>query len=1239
MQVFSEPDGYPYGLIKDEKTGNWDVIYLGQGEYKSDIEISVTPDTILLANKVILTVRIKANEGIASYTDAENTTKTYASGTTETTEIFEVTANGEYTFTAKDINGESDTYTIVVSNISSNLISIIATPANEPTKNVNVKVTWPSGITSEEKQISTDNGITWINYTENITELTVNQNGTIKAKVSANGSVIISASLTISNIDRLPPNTFGVNVGEVTGNSISVSGSTTDQPATDKYACSGIAAYYFSKDGGSTWVNNSSNPLSTSYTFTGLTRATNYNLKMKAVDKAGNETETAIKVQATKNERIIPGGADIILTPSTTQWTKEDITVSATWPSDIDGLTKQISIDNGNTWNTYTGVVTISQNTTVKARLMEPETNRYGEEAKLEITNIDKIAPSAPVITGGSTTPAISRKISVSEASIDNKDGTKGSGVAYYEYYESQNIGSSNVDISAEEQRIIDLYTDDVTNHVSYLGASIKFGDSGIGYYFTVPEGVNILKVYVNAETFETEAGYERTTFISYVNGNKSASFTVSAHGKSGWDEKTKYIKVTPGIEYYIVPTVLYEQTGQTGQTALKVTYSASINQKTPDYDLTYTTVPTIDTVATGKVGTTASEMSKIFDKEFVGDVYFRAVDKAGNIGDWSKGESINIITQWSEGVEIPTPELKPSTTNWTNTSVTVSAIWPDNIGGLTKKISVDGTNNGYTYTEPVTVRENNTVVKAWLENTVTGEKGQPATLKITNIDKIGPSAPVIVGGSTEQATNRTITISKEAVDNKDGTPGSGISRYEYYIKESSSVVIPTEDVTLFEAGDQIDTSWNTETFTVQDGVSVVKIGLYAWSGPDSSDWGKISAKILDESGTEIFNSSAYSEADGNIQEDVVEYIGVESGKTYTVKWKVDVKNDGYYENGGDIEITCSQEINKQVPTNYEYNDFRDLLHGTVNKTINNTVYPFCEVTNKNGILFYNNDVRSMKFDTDFTGTIRVRAIDKAGNYGEWSEEQSLNIMSVPTVEPKVYSEAWQTQYVAEGLTASSYWFAVNFNNVSSLFTNKGLDSTYTMTYKAICGTTTKQLTDDSSNWSEITLMAYEYCNTKYSGISDFWPCSISVTIECTVKDSSGKVVSTATNEVIVNIHPNISYVDSGLSQFNWLASWKNNTTGTKTITIPTGVNVVMLVSDVRSGGYAKCTLGELSLSVNQSSRNQFKAVFVRVTPGQQYEVSFDCSGSGTYSGGVCYKNLSSSYNFNTLTPGYDLRK
>ena len=390
---------YNNKVIEEQETLNEIIEYIkndGQEE-EARISISVVPDTTGVTKKVIVTIVGCAEEGIRKFTSTIGDNKTYGEGTKEIVETCEITKNGVYTFTIEDNKGNTAHKGILIENIIEGTIQISPDKTSPTNKDIKVTVTWPSGSDTGVKEISKNGGTTWQTVTGETSTFEVSENCTIKARVRNNGENAITASLTITNIDKLAPNTFVPEVS-VTSNSITISGRTTDKEATSTNGSSGIAGYYYSKDGGSSWQTNT-NPLTESYTYTGLSQGTSYPLKMKAIDKAGNETVIDIGNKTTTN---IAGLGTITIKPSTTSPTNQDIKVSVTWPNNTEGLTKQISINNGSTWSTYTGEVTISSNCTVKARLID-SINQTGTTASLTITNIDKTNPTVTATSGTET--------------------------------------------------------------------------------------------------------------------------------------------------------------------------------------------------------------------------------------------------------------------------------------------------------------------------------------------------------------------------------------------------------------------------------------------------------------------------------------------------------------------------------------------------------------------------------------------------------------------------------------------------------------------------------------------------------------------------------------------------------------------------------------------------------------------------------------------------------------------
>ena len=385
-QVKTNPDGYIYE-IKEKPNGDWEVKYVGKGELDTrKIKLSVELSTTGITDKVTITVTAKASAGMKSITMPDGSVKTYT-GKTEVSETYEVTQNGEYTFTATNNKGETESKTVTIDNILEGTIQISANPSEATNKSVTVTIEWPSGSENAIKEICSNGENKYTTVSGVKTTLTLNNNCVVKARIRNSISEIKTATLDVTNIDRLAPNTF-TPTATTTSNSITLTGSTTDQPATEKYGSSGIAEYYFSKDNGTSWQTNE-DKTNTSYTYTELTQGTNYTLKMKAVDKAGNETITE---SVTATTVTIANLGDIQISPSTTDWTSQNVIVTAIWPMDINGLTKKISTDGGNTWSNYTGAVTVENNCTVKAKLIDTS-SQEGKTATLLISNIDKNVP------------------------------------------------------------------------------------------------------------------------------------------------------------------------------------------------------------------------------------------------------------------------------------------------------------------------------------------------------------------------------------------------------------------------------------------------------------------------------------------------------------------------------------------------------------------------------------------------------------------------------------------------------------------------------------------------------------------------------------------------------------------------------------------------------------------------------------------------------------------------------
>ena len=243
------------------------------------------------------------------------------------------------------------------------------------------------------------------------------------------GSDVVT--LGINNIDNIAPNPFYPIVSKTTIDTIAVTGSTTDTADEgSSNTISGVRGYQFSINDGA-WTQEQVN---NSYTFGNLSAGTTYRIKMKAIDKAGNETITnTISAQTLS----LPDSKDITFTANipNEQWTKENVIVTINWPQDIEGLTLQYRVlpvgTSQGEWKSDTSKVTITENATIEAKL-RTESGQESGVASYKVTNIDKTAPASFTPTATST----SNSITLTGSTTDSGSGIKG-------YYFSKDDGAT----------------------------------------------------------------------------------------------------------------------------------------------------------------------------------------------------------------------------------------------------------------------------------------------------------------------------------------------------------------------------------------------------------------------------------------------------------------------------------------------------------------------------------------------------------------------------------------------------------------------------------------------------------------------------------------------------------------------------------------------------------------------------------------------------------------------------
>src|SRR5699024_11108792 len=115
----------------------------------------------------------------------------------------------------------------------------------------------------------------------------------------------------------------------------------------------------------------------------------NIYLHIRATDSAGNVRN--IRSNAFNMDNTAP--TTPTLSANTTAWTKGNVTVTGTYPSDA--TVKQYRIGSG-AWTNYTAPFAVSSNATIQARAQDSAGN-WSTTRSLVISNIDKTLPNGTI--------------------------------------------------------------------------------------------------------------------------------------------------------------------------------------------------------------------------------------------------------------------------------------------------------------------------------------------------------------------------------------------------------------------------------------------------------------------------------------------------------------------------------------------------------------------------------------------------------------------------------------------------------------------------------------------------------------------------------------------------------------------------------------------------------------------------------------------------------------------------
>ena len=409
---------------------------------------------------------------------------------------------------------------------------------------------------SIEWQINSINTDGWTTG-ESVTGL--NHNDTVYARLTDGVNHGQEGSVTIK--DGTPP-TVTVNQGTITTNSIAVNVSSKD----DQWGMPTSPTYnYYIKESAAGSYPTSPNytGTNTSYTFTGLTQGTSYDIRVTTTDRAGNEGTGTLANQTTGTVGGATGGlieGNIIASSPTWSNNTASITLSkgSSVASNLSIQWQINSIDAGG-WTTGTSVTGLNHNDTVYARL----TDGINAGSEASVTIKDGTAPSAPTISL-SGTPGNNNyyRSNVTVTIAAGSDGQSGANQVRYSVSGAQTVSqtttaagttTASITITAEGTSTITAYTIDKAGNISTAKTQVVCKDSTAPSTASLTVGtVGETSIAVTASGADATSGVYSYQFQRSTTSSTSGFTTIASQTSTATSYSYTYTGLTDGITYYL---------------------------------------------------------------------------------------------------------------------------------------------------------------------------------------------------------------------------------------------------------------------------------------------------------------------------------------------------------------------------------------------------------------------------------------------------------------------------------------------------------------------------------------------------------------------------------------------------------------------------------------------------------------------------------------------------------------
>ena len=392
------------------------------------------------------------------------------------------------------------------------------------------------------------NGVTWNNNASQ----TFTNNGTFYVRLYNGTKYGGAATANVTNVDGVKPV-----IGNITSNTSSITFTATDE-------VSGIIGYAVTESPNvPSNFETCENTKNLTQTVSG-TQGTTYYIWVK--DEAGNIRE--IKTVTLGNVQGLTT-ADINFTYSTTNWTNQTVTVTATPKVDITGYTMQVSLD-GTNW-TDGNSHEFTANGTLYVSLRDDAGQRAKTMASADMTKIDKTAP----VFGTTTVTTNSFSFSVA----DNESGLAGWNVTETDAQPATFTAISGTSFETtvnnkKNNKPYYIWVKNVAGGVSKKAVNLNTVTAPTSSNLTATtsswSGTNATVTFNTSTSFQIQYSTKQSTNDSDWTTGKTVTVatgtTVYARLWDGTNGSSNYISHRPVLTY----TITYNGNGATGGSTAK---------------------------------------------------------------------------------------------------------------------------------------------------------------------------------------------------------------------------------------------------------------------------------------------------------------------------------------------------------------------------------------------------------------------------------------------------------------------------------------------------------------------------------------------------------------------------------------------------------------------------------------------------------------------------------------------